>query len=73
MGAGGRGSLADDAISIPVAHVPIRRMRARDRRNAVPARLLASDSAVPIVVVPGEGTIIGRGDSRMTRFRRGMS
>ena len=60
--------LADDPIPVGIAHVPIRWMRARDRRDAVPTGLLAGDPAVAIVVVAREGIITGgRTASGLTR------
>ena len=53
--------LAHDAIPVPVSHVPIRRVRTRDRRDAVPASFLAGDPPVSIVVVTRECIVTGGG------------
>ena len=48
-------SFAQDPVPVAVAHVPVRRVRAVHGRDAVPARLLACNPAVPVVVVASEG------------------
>lgn len=47
-------SVADDAVAVPVAHVPVRWVAPRHRRDAVPAGLGARDAAVAVVVVESE-------------------
>ena len=47
-------SFARDAVPIAVPHVPVRGVRPANGRDPVPARLLARDPAIPVVVVPGE-------------------
>ena len=66
--------LAHDPIAIPISHVPVRRVRPRDRGNPVPPRLLARDPPVSIVVVERERIVPGRrcgsGDSLRGRRHR---
>ena len=54
-------SLANDPIVVGVAHVLVRRMRPRDRRNSVTAGFPAGNPAIAIVVVTRECIITGGG------------
>ena len=51
--------LAHDPVTIPIAHVAIRRMGPRHWGNPVPARLRTRDPAVSVVVVAGERIVPG--------------
>ena len=51
---------AHDSIPVAVAHVAVRRMRARDRGDSVLARLGAGDSPVSVVVVARERILATR-------------
>ena len=63
--------LADDAIPLAVSHVPIRGMRTRHRGYPVPARLLAGNPPVPIVVVARERIVTGAGIALGSAHRGG--
>ena len=49
--------LADHAVPVPVSHLAVRRVRPGDWCAPVPARLLARDPAVAVVVVAGEHVV----------------
>ena len=51
---------ADDPVAVAVAHEPVRGVRTVHGRDPVPARLLARDPAVAVVVVAGERIVPGR-------------
>ena len=53
--------LAHHAIRVRVPHVPIRGMRTQDRGYPVPARLLAGNPPVSIIVVTRECIVTGAG------------
>ena len=52
-----RRSLAYDPVPVTIAHVPVRGVRPVDGCDPVPARLLARDPAVPVVVVASEHVV----------------
>ena len=68
-----RGLLADHAIPVAVAHVPVRRVRAVHRRDPMATSHLAGDPAVPVVVEPREDLIACTGARATTGIRRGRS
>ena len=58
---GGELSLAHNAIPVRVSHVPVRRVRTRDRGDPVSAGFQAGDLPISIVVVPHERMVTGGG------------
>ena len=63
--------LAHDAVTVAVAHVPVRRVRPAHGRNPVPACFAAPDPAVAVVVVAWQDVRGGRGGGGSPRRRGG--